>query len=247
MRRTRVGLVLGVAAVAGLMGCAGGDDGDDGSSGSTSWTAGTFAPASNFVAQCASPRTGTDPVTGRAYPDKAGSRTTENNWLRSWSHDLYLWYREMPDRDPSAYSTPDYFNLLKTSATTPSGNPKDKFHFTYPTTEWVALSQSGVEAGYGANWVVVSSVPPRLVVVAYIEPGTPAAAAGLSAAPRCYGRRGRHGERQRHQQREHRERGPLSLRGRRFPHVLHPRRRRGRARTVTMVAANVDAYPVQNV
>ena len=46
---------------------------------------------------------------------------------------------------------PSTFGLLKTAATTPSGNPKDQFHFTYPTTEWVALSQSGVTAGYGAR------------------------------------------------------------------------------------------------
>jgi len=100
---------------------------------------------------------------------------TENSWLRSWTHDLYLWYREVPDLDPASYSsTADYFDLLKTSATTPSGHPKDKFHFTYPTTEWEQLSQSGVEAGYGVTWLVVRARAPRLVVVAYTEPGSPA-------------------------------------------------------------------------
>ena len=64
--------------------------------------------------------------------------------------------------------------MLKTTATTPSGNPKDRFHFTYPTAQWVALSQSGVEPGYGAQFLVIASRPPRSVRVAYTEPGSPA-------------------------------------------------------------------------
>jgi carboxyl-terminal processing protease len=149
----------------------------------SSWMAGTFAPASTFAAQCATPRTGTDPSTGRAYPDKPGSTLAENNWLRSWTHDLYLWYREVPDLNPSSYSTTAaYFDVLKTSATTPSGNPKDKFHFTYPTDQWVALSQSGVEAGYGVQWVLISSRPPRQVVAAYTEPNSPATAPSVNLA-----------------------------------------------------------------
>jgi C-terminal processing protease CtpA/Prc len=158
-------------------GCGGG--GNSSTSASPTWTAGTYEPASTFAAQCASPRTGTDPATGRPYADRAGSTLTENNWLRSWSHDLYLWYRELPDQNPASFTTADYFNLLKTSATTPSGNPKDKFHFTYGTPQWIALSQSGVEAGYGAQFVVIASRPPRNVVVAYTEPGSPATAVGL--------------------------------------------------------------------
>jgi hypothetical protein len=69
---------------------------------------------------------------------------------------------------------------LRTAATTASGNPKDKFHFTYKTSDWVALSQSGVEAGYGAQWALISSRPPRQAVVALTDPGTPATAAGLA-------------------------------------------------------------------
>jgi len=164
----------------------GGCGGSDGSSGSTgsgasgpggttgSWTAGVFEPSTSFQNQCASPRTGTDPTTGRRYPDVQGSTLTENRFLRSWTNELYLWYREVPDLNPASYSTPDYFNVLKTTATTPSGNPKDRFHFTYPTAQWAALSQSGVEAGYGAQFLVIASRPPRLVRVAYTEPGSPA-------------------------------------------------------------------------
>jgi carboxyl-terminal processing protease len=147
---------------------------------STSWTPGTFQASSTFANRCASPRTGVDPTTGRPFADVAGSSVDENNFLRSWTNELYLWYREVPDLDPAAHTTADYFNLLKTSATTATGHPKDRFHFTYSTADWVALSQSGVEAGYGANWAVIASTPPRNVVVPFVDPGSPAAAAGLA-------------------------------------------------------------------
>ncbi len=156
--------------------------GGNSSDNSGGWTAGTFATSDTFANQCATPRTGNDPSTGRPYPDKAGSTVAENNFLRSWTHELYLWYREVPDQNPANYSTPDYFNLLKTTATTASGNPKDKFHFTYPTAQWISLSQSGVQAGYGAQWVLISTRPPRRAVVAYTQPNSPATAPGVHLA-----------------------------------------------------------------
>jgi len=84
--------------------------------------------------------------------------------------------------DPVTYTVPDYFDVLKTTATTASGHPKDKFHFTYPTDQWIALSQSGVTAGYGLQFSVISSTPPRNIVVAYVDPGasSPADAAGIA-------------------------------------------------------------------
>jgi len=168
--------VLALAAA----GCGGG--GGDAASGgggpplaNGGWRAGSFLPASSFAGKCVSPRSGTDPQSGLPYNEVAGTATDENNFLRSWSNDLYLWYNEIVDRDPGQYATPEYFNLLKTTATTTSGAQKDKFHFTYSTADWLNLSQSGVEAGYGALWAVVANLPPRRVVVAYTEPGSPAA------------------------------------------------------------------------
>ncbi|MCC6172763.1 MAG: peptidase [Gammaproteobacteria bacterium] len=144
------------------------------------WTSGVFDAPSAFAARCAVPRTGTDPTTGRAYPDMLGSTIWENHWLRAWSKAYYLWYRELPDLNPAAYgSTESYFDLLKTSATTASGAAKDRFHFTYLTSDWVALSQSGIAVGYGAEWALLQSRPPRRLLIAYVEPGSPAALAGL--------------------------------------------------------------------
>jgi hypothetical protein len=153
-----------------LSSCGGGGGG-----GSTVTSGTTFPPSSTLAQRCAVPRTGTDPVTGIPYADRAGTLLLEQNWLASWTNELYLWYREVPVVNPASYTTAvSFFDVLKTSAVTASGKPKDQFHFTYPTLTWEALSQSGVEVGYGATWVLLSTRVPRSAVVAYTEPGSPA-------------------------------------------------------------------------
>ncbi len=171
---------LAALAVTGfLASCGGGGDSGftAGPGNNSGWVSGSFLPEGTFYARCAAPRSGTDPATGRPYPDVGGTVTDENNFLRSYSNDTYLWYSEIIDRDPALYTTPAYFDLLKTTATTASGSPKDKFHFTFPTDEWFQLSQSGITAGYGAEWVLLRNTPPREVVVAYTQPNSPATAA----------------------------------------------------------------------
>jgi carboxyl-terminal processing protease len=149
-----------------------------GGSTDTSWIQGQFAAESKFAAMCVSPRTGIDPGTQKPYPDTQGALLDELNWLRSWTHDLYLWFDEVQDQNPANFTTDaSYFDVLKTTAITASGAPRDKFHFTYPTATWEALSQSGVEPGYGADFDIIAATPPRNVVVAYTEPGSEAATA----------------------------------------------------------------------
>ncbi len=156
-----------------LSACGGGGGG--GSTGPVGWQSGVFQSSTAYAAKCVAPRTGIDPGTNMAFPDRAGTLLDENNWLRSWTNELYLWYSEVTDQNPALFATTDdYFKVLKTTAMTASGAAKDKFHFTYATDQWEALSLSGVQAGYGAQWVIVSGVPPRQVVVAYTEPGSPA-------------------------------------------------------------------------
>ena len=153
--------------------------------GSSGWTPGVFQPAAQFEARCANPRPGIDPRTGAPYPDALGETLDENNWLRSWSNDLYLWYDEIEDRDPGLYDDPlAYFELLKTFARTRSGAPKDRFHFTYTTEEWRKLSGQGRSVGYGARFVLLRASPPRDVRIAYVEPNSPAARASLGRGAR---------------------------------------------------------------
>ncbi|MEQ9563848.1 MAG: peptidase, partial [Woeseiaceae bacterium] len=119
---------VAVASLLTLASCGGGgDDGFGGAGGgsNSAWVPGTFLSSNTFYARCVAPRSGTNPATNRPYPDISGTRTDENNFLRSYSNETYLWYSEIVDRDPSQYATPQYFDFLKTTATTPSGNPKD--------------------------------------------------------------------------------------------------------------------------
>ena len=166
-----------------LCSCGGGNANGGGASSSGNqniWLEGVFKPSADFAAQCAAPRTGDDPLSGKPYPDVQGTTVTENNWLRSWTNELYLWYDEVTDVDPSLYTTPNYFTQMKTFQTDAEGQPKDKFHFTEVTSTYETLSTADVAAGYGVQWVLVSATPPRQLVVAYTIPNTPATAANLA-------------------------------------------------------------------
>ena len=135
-------------------------------------------PSRNYANLCAS--------------DPQGTVEDENNWIRSWSHETYLWYNELPDIHPSSVSDPiAYFNKMKTSAVTASGKPKDRFHYTEKTqntqtteegkfylrnTEnYRQFSELGFSTGYGLKILVVKSTPPRQMLVAHTEPESPAA------------------------------------------------------------------------
>lgn len=174
---------LSLLLMTGLAGCGGGGGGGSNSASvdDAAWKPGVFKPASDFQHRCEKPRIGFDPVTRQTYRDRAGSTLTENNWLRSWTHETYLWYDEVTDRNPAAFDDPlDYFAVLKTEARTPSGTLKDQFHYAEDTAVWQALSGSGVSAGYGVTWAVIRAAPPREIRVAYTEPGSPATAPGVA-------------------------------------------------------------------
>jgi C-terminal processing protease CtpA/Prc len=157
---SRIATVL-VASIL-LAACSGGGDGfgqgggDNNGGNNDGWQQGVFLDWETFFQQCS-------------------TTLEQNNFLRSYTNDTYLWYDEVIDRDPALFNDPlTYFDLLRTDAETPSGQPKDKFHFTYDSEEWRQLSQSGVSAGYGIDWAFISNVPPRELLIAFVEPGSPA-------------------------------------------------------------------------
>lgn len=165
----------------GLVGCGGSaDDGDSENVNiTTGWKAGVYSDSSGYKNKCESPRTGSSKITGIPFPDKKGNETDEKNFLRSWSHETYLWYKELPDINPASSDDPqDYFDRLKTSATTSSGKPKDNFHFYEPTEDSEAW-EAGITYGYGIHLKVTQSSPPRAFFVSGVEPGSPAANAGI--------------------------------------------------------------------
>ena len=137
-----------------------------------------FLPSSSFSQMCPNPRAGNDRM-GRPYLDIMGTTLDEKNWIRSYSHEWYLWYDEIIDIDPDSVADKlAYFELMKTFALVDAGAEKDNFHFTIPTEEWLD-SNEGIVAGYGAEFEILSRTPPREIRVAYVESGSPADEAGL--------------------------------------------------------------------
>ena len=138
------------------------------------WVSGVFESRDNFADMCLAPREGN-------FPDLQGTVTDENNWLRSMSNDTYLWYNEIEDVDPGGVNDVlEYFELMQSFELTPAGNRKDRFHFSLDSEEWQRLAQSGISAGYGMTFSVISSSPPRKVVIVYTEPNTPATDVNLA-------------------------------------------------------------------
>ncbi|TMP30005.1 carboxyl-terminal protease [Pseudoalteromonas rubra] len=158
----------------------GGNSGD----GSTapSWQAGVFAPASNFINFCANPRSGVDQFNNnQPFPDKAGTVMHEKMWLRSFSHETYLWYDELPDNNPQDFnSVAEYFAQLRTTQRNPDGSLKDQFHYSETYESYQKESQSGVTTSYGIRWAAIETAPPRNFTIAYVEPNSPAAQSGLT-------------------------------------------------------------------
>ena len=177
------GLSLGLMPL--LFAACGGGGGGGGDSGGTVPTP-TQPPAlqaSSTFAQRCSPDNINAP--GSA---KTGSLTIEKQWLRSYFDEAYLWPDEVPTINAGAadYSGSDvakaldnYFEDLKSTKLTDSGARRDQFSFTMPTAKWKALADSGVEGGYGIEWSLGARKPPRRIRVASVEPGSPAAVAGL--------------------------------------------------------------------
>jgi C-terminal processing protease CtpA/Prc len=139
------------------------------------WVSGEFMPSANFAKLCESPRQNSD------YPDLQGTYADENNWIRSWSHETYLWYNELPDIDPAIITDPiDYFNRMKTSAKTTDGRPMDRFHYAQNTEEYNRYNQAGISAGYGFTYLRIQSTVPRKVLIIFSEPNSPAAANNIT-------------------------------------------------------------------
>lgn len=170
-----------------LLGGNSGSSGSGGSTGSSGGSSGSLSsdpagPSSGFAQQCAAGNT------LAAAGLRNSTLDTEKKWLRAYFDEAYLWRDEVPRVDPAAaaYGGSDtyaameaYFEALKSPQLTDSGARRDRFSFTYPTDKWKALSEKAVEAGYGIEWSLASTTPPRRIRIAYVEAGSPAANAGL--------------------------------------------------------------------
>lgn len=139
MKRTLTSYLASLALLALLSACGGGGGGG-----------GSPSPAVN---------TSPDSLANICTPEG------EKRWVRAHLDDVYLWYKEIVDVEPTAYSTPQqYFDALLVKS-------RDRFSFTMPQAEIDRYFEAGEEVGYGATFVVAAN---RLRV-AYVEPNSPAA------------------------------------------------------------------------
>ena len=135
-------------------------------------TPSALKPSNQLANLCAAPRANS--------ADTPSTLAQEKAYLQSFIDETYLWYNEVPTTlVPEAYPTAQaYFDVLKTTATTASGKPKDQFHFYYPTAVWNDI-QRGAAKGNGIKWAFIASAPPRQVVVQTVAPNSPAALQGI--------------------------------------------------------------------
>ena len=125
---------------------------------SLTWIAGEYPDWRHLGGICANPNQG----------ELQGTVADENAWIRSFSHDTYLWYRELEDIDPASIgSTRAYFERMKT--------PEDRFHY-YIETKEASAQAAGHSIGYGAKFLQSKEG----LVVAYVEPNSPASRQRLS-------------------------------------------------------------------
>ncbi|MFT7722178.1 MAG: S41 family peptidase [Roseateles sp.] len=177
-------LTLGLLAGCGGGGGGGGSSGVPGDAGGSSGLSPDPAgPSASFAQECAASNTLAAASLRTATLDR------EKQWLRAYFDEAYLWRDEVPRVAPDApayggsdtYAAMDaYFEALKSPQLTDSGARRDRFSFTYPTADWQAMSDGGIEAGYGIEWSLASNTPPRRIRVAYVEAGSAAATSGVA-------------------------------------------------------------------
>ncbi len=141
------------------------------------WTPGVYETIGSLENICENPRS------NDIYQDQFGNVSDENNWIRSWTNDSYLWYDELPDIDPASVdNTSDYFYMMRTSEISSSGREKDPIYQRYmiDTEEARNYDEGGDSVGYGMHVLRYNPLESRRIFVAYTQPQSPASNAGIS-------------------------------------------------------------------
>ncbi len=106
----------------------------------------------------------------------AENRVKDTAW--SYAKDIYLWHQNLPsDFNARSYADPDaIMKALRPYSTEPGfTDPVDRWSFAIKKTEWDDVS-SGISGDFGLGIFFMSENDLR---VSYVEPASPAAAAGI--------------------------------------------------------------------
>lgn len=113
-------------------------------------------------------------------PPLTCSITDQKIWLSDYMADWYFWYALSDHPDPAAYASVEslFDDLLFT------GNdsfPSDRWSYALPTVDYQRFFGDGQTLGYGVMvaGIEVENHPEWPLYVRYVEPGSPAAAAGV--------------------------------------------------------------------
>lgn len=113
---------------------------------------------------------------------------SQNRWLQSYMNDRYLWSGSAPSPDPSAYASVDsYFQALLFPGD--ASVPADRWSYITDSVSYNRFFGDGMTLGYG---VFVNGIEGTLPLkLRYVEPLSPAAAAGLKRGDEIVSMNGR--------------------------------------------------------
>lgn len=103
-------------------------------------------------------------------------------WLLDYMQDQYLWYARMPNVDASAHaSLSSYFAALLYPGGNLEPSTPDLWSYVEPTASYEQFFSEGRTLGYGiaVAGLELKGRPTEALRIRYVEPNSPAAAAGL--------------------------------------------------------------------
>ena len=130
---------------------------------------------------------------GGATPEPGCSVREQQDWLAGYMNDWYFWYRLSPRPDAAAYAdVAGYFEALLYTGSDPNF-PADRWSGRESTASFTRFYADGENLGYGVSvaGLEVAGQAGQPLYVRGVDPGSPAAAAGLQRGDRVLSMNGR--------------------------------------------------------